>query len=243
MEPHEHVRELGPGEEFRFRCHPGIPCFTQCCRELELELTPYDCLRLKRRLGLDSQALLRQYVIVEKAEDEPFPHCYLSMVDDGRASCMFVGGQGCSVYEDRPGACRAYPLGRGAYLDEEKRPREMHVLLREPHCRGFEEQRSETAVSYGLAQGLDRYNAFNDLLMGITQHPRIRAGMRPSEAQVQQYMLGLYNLDAFRKGLCEDALALPWPADMRSLRALAGDDEELLRLGLRWLRYQLFGEL
>ena len=31
---------------FTFACHPGVPCFTECCRELDLALTPYDVLRL-----------------------------------------------------------------------------------------------------------------------------------------------------------------------------------------------------
>ncbi len=43
---------LEANEVFRFHCHPGISCFTDCCRQLELALTPYDVLRLKRRWGL-----------------------------------------------------------------------------------------------------------------------------------------------------------------------------------------------
>ena len=37
---------------FRFACHPGVVCFTECCRDLKLLLTPYDVIRLKNRLGL-----------------------------------------------------------------------------------------------------------------------------------------------------------------------------------------------
>ena len=243
MQLPDHVSKLESGESFNFRCHPGVSCFTECCRELELALTPYDCLRLRKYLGISSHAFLEQYVIVEKAEDEAFPQCYLTMVDDGRASCVFVGEQGCSVYSDRPGACRAYPLGRGVSLDPEGGIGERHVLLCEDHCRGFAEADQETAESYTLDQGLDAYNAFNDFILSVTQHLRIREGMRPDTTQLHQFMLALYNLDGFRKAITEDAVSMPWPADARQLAALAGDDEELLRLGVCWLRQQFFGEI
>lgn len=30
-----------------FACHPQVPCFNECRRELDLALSPYDVLRLK----------------------------------------------------------------------------------------------------------------------------------------------------------------------------------------------------
>ena len=33
-----------------FACHPKVPCFNECCRELDLALSPYDVLRLRRAL-------------------------------------------------------------------------------------------------------------------------------------------------------------------------------------------------
>ena len=43
------------GNRFRFRCHKEIPCFTECCAKLDLLLTPYDVLRIKNRLKIDSE--------------------------------------------------------------------------------------------------------------------------------------------------------------------------------------------
>lgn len=31
-----------PDRNFRFACHPALPCFTRCCTNLELILTTYD---------------------------------------------------------------------------------------------------------------------------------------------------------------------------------------------------------
>jgi len=41
-------RKLTPESRFKFRCHPGISCFTECCGKTTIILTPYDILRLKK---------------------------------------------------------------------------------------------------------------------------------------------------------------------------------------------------
>ena len=58
---------------FRFACHPGVSCFTQCCRKLDLFLYPYDIIRLKKRLGISSEEFLdksfdRSNIVVEVIE-------------------------------------------------------------------------------------------------------------------------------------------------------------------------------
>ncbi len=237
----DNVIRLAPEATFRFGCHPGVACFTECCRELELALTPYDILRLKKRLGVDSSTFLERYVIIEKDPRNPFPGLYLTMVDDGRASCVFVGERGCRVYEDRPGACRAYPLGRGVHRTPGGKIRESHVLLRESHCRGFDAGENHTAASYSADQGLDRYNRFNDRLTAILQHEKIRRGFLPEKKSADHFVLFLYDLDSFRSFLTESGYS-PDPAHgMDETLALAGDDERLLELGMRLLAVELFG--
>ncbi len=240
------VIRLEKGESFCFSCHPGIACFTDCCRQLELPLTPYDVLRLKRSCGLSSEEFLDRFVIIEHDGQEAFPRCYLSMVDDGRESCVFVSEQGCTVYADRPGACRAYPLGRAAIrktpanTEDAADMDEFFVLLKEQHCQGFSEQQSQNASLYSAEQGLDRYNHFNDAAAAILQHEQIRAGKKLSEAQIDQFVLALYNLDTFRRLLF--AGELPQSLDFNVAATGQPDtDEELLLYGIQWLEQQLFG--
>jgi len=52
---------LDPNAPFRFSCSPEAVCFNECCRDLNQALTPYDVLRLKRKLGISSQHFLQQY--------------------------------------------------------------------------------------------------------------------------------------------------------------------------------------
>ena len=46
---------------FKFRCYKEIKCFTKCCADLNLTLTPYDILRIKKRLDLPSDQFLNRY--------------------------------------------------------------------------------------------------------------------------------------------------------------------------------------
>ncbi|MCL1980487.1 MAG: YkgJ family cysteine cluster protein [Proteobacteria bacterium] len=240
----EHFQPASADQDLAFACHPGVPCFTQCCRELDLALTPYDVLRLKRRLALTSGQLLDRHVIVEWDEGCVLPVCYLTMVDDGRASCVFVSSLGCAVYDDRPGSCRAYPVGRGATKSSDGTTVESLVLLREAHCLGFAETAgTQTVRAYLHSQGLEPYNRFNDALLPLVQHPAILAGtFHPSRSQLAQYMLALYDLDRFKDAIASGQVSLQSPLNPLELTGLTGDDEQLLLLGIRWLRQEWFGE-
>lgn len=243
----QNVTRFEDGESFCFACHPAIACFTDCCRQLELPLTPYDILRLKKACALTSEEFLDRFVIIEHDGQEAFPRFYLSMVDDGRESCVFVAKAGCAVYEDRPGACRAYPLGRAAIRqtngdmgNRAVRMDEFFVLLKESHCQGFAEQQPHTASSYSTEQGLERYNHFNDAVAAILQHDQIRQGKKLSEKQLDLFTLALYNLDSFRTRLFAGNLPdCPPLDDTTTIRLI--NDEELLLYGIQWLEKQLFG--
>lgn len=239
----DNFHQVEEDQQFCFSCHPEVPCFTECCRQLDLALTPYDVLRLKNRLQMHSGTFLEQYVIIEWDERITFPQCYLTMVDDGRASCVFVSTEGCEVYEDRPGACRAYPVGRGVSQQEnEQKTTEQYVLIQEPHCRGFEESPSQTPLEYLRDQGLDDYSLMNDKIMSILQHEQIQKGFRPSRQQLDQYILALYNLDLFRQEMSDGRISLRRPLNPHELQGLAGNEEQLLLLGVNWLKQELFNE-
>ena len=231
-------------QQFSFECHPGISCFTECCRELDLILTPYDVLRLKNHLQMQSGQFLEKYVIIEWDERIIFPQCYLTMVDDGRASCVFVTPQGCRVYENRPGACRAYPVGRGASRpgSNEQKAKEHYVLVKEPHCLGFEEPSSQTPQQYLSDQGLDDYSYYNDVILTLLQHEKVQKGFRPTRQQLDQYVMALYNLDLFRQEMSDGRISMNHPLTPAEIQGMAGDEEQLLLLGVSWLKQELFGE-
>lgn len=226
---------INPGEIFSFLCHNRVSCFTHCCRELELVLTPYDVLRLRLATGLSSSELHERCIIEELDPEDTFPRFYLTMVDDGKASCVFVNDQGCSIYLHRPGACRTYPLGRGT-TREEGRVSEQFILLQEPHCKGFEEKTVQTVQSFMQSQELEPFNRFNDRLTAITQHRKIKNGLELTNEHISLYRLALYDLDTFRSQLASKLIepALPVP------EAVYEDDELLLEFGLQYIEHLFF---
>ena len=75
----DHCQPLAAAEKFCFACHPGVACFTECCRQLDLALTPYDVLRLRKRVGLTSSEFLAKYTLIPFTQDQKVPVPLLKM--------------------------------------------------------------------------------------------------------------------------------------------------------------------
>ncbi len=236
----ENVTRLCGLKRFSFGCHPDVKCFTECCRELDLVLTPYDILQLCKELQMGSAEFIDRYVVLELDENGVFPVLYLGMVDDGRASCPFVDNSGCRVYNGRPGACRAYPVGRGATLDSNGKKQELYVLVREEHCQGFAEEREYTATEWFENQGLIEYNTVNDELLTLLQHEKIGSGMRFSQEQRADILLALYKLDEFFELVSSADFQAEFELTAEEKENIQDDALALLRLGIRWLKETLF---
>jgi Fe-S-cluster containining protein len=229
-------------KRFSFGCHPDVSCYTECCRELDLPLTPYDVLRLCKELQIKPAAFIDHYVVMEQDEKDVFPVLYLGMVDDGKASCPFVSKNGCRVYNGRPGACRAYPVGRGATLDGNGKKQELYVLVQEEHCKGFAEPREHTVAEWFENQGLLEYNAINDEVLTLLQHEKVHQGMQLSRGQYEMFLLALYKLDEFRELVSSREFQEGFALTEEERGAVFSDDLSLLRLGIRWLKETLFAE-
>lgn len=204
---------------------------------LELALSPYDVMRLRKATGLNSEELLKKYIIIEQETGEAFPRLYLTMVDDGRESCVFVTQDGCAIYKHRPGACRTYPLGR-AVRRTASGTQEHFILVKEKHCLGFCENVSRTPKDYSDNQELPSYYRFNDLVIKILQHQAIRDGYIPSHQDVDFFVLALYNLDTFRRLLFEDRLEHTHLTHEEKSRLL--DDENLLEFAINVVHQRIF---
>ena len=68
--------------EFQFECHPGVACFTFCCRNVDMILYPYDIIRLKRALGIDSESFMRMHTVLVKGDNPFFPTVKLKLTTD-----------------------------------------------------------------------------------------------------------------------------------------------------------------
>ncbi len=232
--------ELKPGETFRFACHPNVPCFNACCSDLTLMITPYDALRLRRALGISSTDFLKHFVARMTLPDTGFPMPRLKMREERQKRCPFVSPEGCKVYPNRPGACRTYPLGRASRLDEDGKVVEQFFIVREPHCRGFEETADWDAPGWLADQDLTVYNTFNDrymLLMSLTRGK----GVELSDKQQQMVWLALYQPDAFQEFIAKMDLFRLVDIDEERKASIVNDEEAALTFGFDWLELVFFG--
>ena len=139
-EPNKMVRD----DSFSFECASKLDCFNVCCADVNIVLTPYDVLRMKRNLGISSEEFLAEYTFIPFDKESKLPVVLLRMSDDEKKVCPFVKSEGCSIYSDRPWACRMYPVGMAAQKDTPDGwgGEKFYFLLREDVCKGFGEDKT-----------------------------------------------------------------------------------------------------
>ncbi len=237
---------IGASETFRFRCGPDRACFNECCHDLNQFLTPYDILRIKNQLGIASDEFLRRHAEVYEGPRTGLPVVSLRQDRATGRACPFLSPEGCRIYAHRPSACRFYPIARFLSRDRNTgRLTEGFALIREAHCRGFEDGPERRVSEWVADQGLADYIRENDRLMEIIA---LRNRMAPGPlglAGRRLFELALYDLDNFRRqvfedGLMDGAAAEQWnpEADLEKART---DDAVLLRLGFDLVRQRLLG--
>jgi len=234
---------LSPEDTFTFACGPEVPCFTECCGKLELLLTPYDVLRLRKRLRIASEEFLDTYSIMRWATGHGFPEFMMKMDTSNDKRCPFVTPRGCSVYEDRPGACRIYPLGRAATRHRmDGAHREFYFTVREDHCRGFE-QKCQWKVGEWLAdQGMENYNRLNDLLMELYVLRARGRGISLGPKHIQMFTMACYNTERFRDFIFKSGFLQKFHLSEEVVEGLLHDDVKLLEFAFQWLKFALFQE-
>jgi len=229
--------------EFSFGCHPGVPCYNACCGDVNIFLTPYDIIRLKNRLGITSEEFLKKYTLMPFDKNLAYPVVMFQMNDDEKKSCQFVAEQGCTVYEDRPWACRMYPLGLASpRQDQEQTDEEFYFLLHDPICKGFNEPTKWTVSDWMRDQGVDEYDEMGREFKDITLHKHFKEGQGISPKQVEMFFMACYNIDSFRDFVFKSTFLRKFDVEPETLEQIKTDDVALLRFGYRWLRFALFGE-
>jgi len=232
---------LGRDDPFTFACHPGVSCFNHCCADVNIFLSPYDALRLKKRLGLESDEFLDKYALMLVQKDMKTPVLALHMSDDEAKTCPFLTDEGCGVYADRPWPCRMYPLGL-ASPEEASEEEEFFFLLQEDVCLGHDSGTEWTVSEWMADQEIEEYNEFGELYKAIALHPKIQQGRPLDPKQIDMFFTACYDLDKFRRFLFETSFFGKFDVDPETVERLKTDDVELLRFGFRWIRFCLLQE-
>lgn len=235
---------LGGAHVIQFSCHRGVKCWNVCCSNIDITLTPYDILRLKNRLGMSSGEFLQKYTVPYEMDKDGMPGVKLRAVDGGTA-CQFMVPEGCSVYEDRPTACRYYPLALlSLRRQDEYFDRQAYAMVKESTCLGHLEDRKLTIDEYRQEQGVIEYDekgrAWRQLVL-----KRKSAGPsigRPTPLSNQMFFMASYDLDRFRAFVMSPSFNETYDVPVATMAEIVADDEKLLDFAMNFLKQVLFNE-
>ena len=236
--------ELSLDSEFQFNCHKGIACFNACCKNIDITLMPYDILRLKRRLKLSSQEFVAQYTIPFEMDFHGMPGLKMA-TKRGTTECAFLRREGCSVYEDRPAACRYYALGNmGVRKKDESQIEDIYFLVKEDHCLGHSEPLKQTVRGYRNTQGIEKYDEMNrewrDLILKKrSSGPTVG---KPSQRSMLLFDMCSYDMESFREFIQSDGFQALFDLDRDTVNELLDNEDKLLLFSFRFLKQVLFGE-
>jgi uncharacterized protein len=232
------------GVSFRFRCHPQIGCFNQCCRNLNLFLYPYDVVRLKSRLEISSDELLDRYVDVVLRSGNHFPDVLLRMAENSEKTCPFLAANGCRVYSDRPDSCRTFPLEQGLLYHAEHDEDEPVFFFRPPDfCQGRNEDRVWTVPEWVTDQEAEIYHRMTirwaKMRRLFQNDPWGMEG--PGGRSAKMAFMAAYNIDRFREFVFGSSFLKRFKIKPELLAKIKRDDVELMLLGFDWIQLFLWG--
>jgi hypothetical protein len=223
---------LQKSNRVQFQCKPGLPCFTACCQDVNIFLSAYDILRLKNRLGMPSGEFLERYTKTLISPSGSLPVIQLKM-EEADKRCPFVTAEGCTVYTDRPWACRMYPLDR---TDEGE---QYFFIVGEEECHGRKEPAEWVVEDWLMTQGVDPYDEMDHRFQVVTCNPRLlEAGIKNPRIQ-QMFWMACYDLDTFRRFVLESRFLKTFEVEEELVQRVRTDDVALLNLSLRWLQFGL----
>lgn len=251
---------LGLDDIFPFDCRKALDCFNQCCRDINLFLTPYDIMRLKRNLSLSSREFLDRYTTAIYMEEIGHPLVVMKMMGDEKY-CPFSSPDGCRVYPDRPWSCRAFPLEPCVGKAGDGRPlTPMYSVVKRPFCLGFNdknppshpfrkgemwgfpgENNSLTVRAWLVRQGTAVYEKMNDLWSQVTLSERFPAGGLDKKG-IQMFFLASYSLDEFSVLASGQGFLETYSLKNEDIRPILRDETSLYAFACRWLRVALLGE-
>ncbi|MDH3393435.1 MAG: YkgJ family cysteine cluster protein [Desulfobulbaceae bacterium] len=232
--------------KIQFRCHPKVSCFTACCGNINITLTPFDILRLRKRLEIDAADFIHQYTTPVFLEKTDMPGVRIKLNEENR--CPFVTPNGCTVYDSRPTTCRYYPVGMANFHERpdddkgEANDQQFYFLIKEPHCKGHEESKEWTIREWREDQGVDLCDKMNKDWMALVMR---RKSFGPqatlSEKAQRMFFMASTDLDQFRRFVFESSFLETYQVDPDELDKIREDDIALMLFSFRYLASSLFG--
>ena len=243
--------KLTENSRIKFRCHPGVSCFTACCGNIKIILTPYDILKLTQRLEIAAHEFLHLYTVPTYLEKTDMPGVMIKMGDEDN-KCPFVTPEGCIVYTDRPSACRYYPVGmadfhEGGSKDADgnelvSREEKFYFLVKEDYCKGHEEDKEWTVAEWRVDQGIDVRDDMNKKWLRLIMRRKSYGHQASlSEQAKRMFFMTSTDLAHFRRFIFESSFLKTYEIDPVLIEKIRIDDVALMLFSFDYLANSLFG--
>lgn len=227
----------------KFRCHPEVACFTACCGDINIILTPFDILRIRKALNMNTDEFLLRFTTPTYLEKTDMPGVKINLDENGR--CPFVTSAGCTIYPYRPTTCRYYPVGMSYFHEaaqEEQIAEEFYFLIKEPHCKGHQEEQEMSIREWRIDQGIDESDRMNKGWMELVMRRKSFGQQATLSEQAQKiFFMVSTDLDKFRNFVFNSSFLKTYEIDQQTLDKIKEDDIELMMFSFRYLASSLFG--
>ena len=229
--------------KIKFRCHPGVSCFTACCGNIDIILTPFDILRLRKHLNVNADEFLIRFTTPTYIQKTDLPGVKINLDEDGR--CPFVTPEGCTIYSERPSACRYYPVGMANFHEggeEGVESEQFFFVVKEPHCKGHEEDKVWTIREWRKDQGVDLCDEMNRKWLEIVMRRKsfgFQATMSDEAKKI--FFMASTDLDKFRHFVFNTSFLKTYDVDQKTLDKIKEDDIAMMQFSFSYLASVLFG--
>jgi Fe-S-cluster containining protein len=230
MQPIHTAQKLAENSPFNFACHDALPCFTHCCKDVNIYLTPYDTLRLRQALRIGSSEFLAKFTRSFLSRVGNIPVVQLLM-DPQTLCCPFVAEEGCRVYVNRPWACRMFPL------DLSSTDAQFRLIAGKDRCRGLSERSRGTVRDWLECQGVLEYAEMDREFQAVV--PKCFKPGAPMNEGLGRVLFIAYDLDRFAELLKDGRFLMFHEVDDETVSLVREDMKELLRLAFRYIRAQM----
>jgi hypothetical protein len=128
---------------------------------------------------------------------------------------------------------------------DESTDRKSYAIVREDHCLGHREPRTQTIDEYRAEQGLPEYDELARgwrqlILKKKSSGPTIG---KPSKRSLELFFMTCYDIDRFRSFVASESFSAIYDLPSDELHEMLLDDVTLMQFGFRFLRQVLFGEM
>lgn len=179
----------------------------KCCRNSRIRISPYDILRICRRLNISTSEFHKKYsYFILDNENDNLLTCMLKT----EPKCCFLGENGCEIYKDRPFGCRIYPLATQPFFDGKKLTINFYLLEK---CLGICPDKKISLREYKKQQCLDSSECYNPWVE--FKVVAINKNLPKENGYYLKFFKICYDFDSLVFKECIKQLNLVWPEDIR----------------------------